>query len=279
MAWTNSLAQEGDNSPIIHISVVFPGSRGLPKSICVGRLALSWPTALKSPCCELGFASSLLSSSDVNHHLLASFYSPISLKLSKTETNLLVLHLHGFQLAIPISHCSAQTQLLPAGPSPGGHTFLWLHSVYMQEKRFLMGCSSSVPPIIPTAPCHTPSPSSGFSPPWWDTADYFRESFQAQSLRWIFQAMSRYPNLQLLKEQTTQVCINTGTHISATTNHKHWRPNIGYFIWPLTKSQSKVIPDHKYSWLSQQVQTEEAQTWNLEGKCRTASNPPPVVSP
>lgn len=61
------------------ISPVFPG---LPKADCVGHQASSGPTALQHPSCKLDFASCLPASSDANHHLLPSFYSPTNLKLS-----------------------------------------------------------------------------------------------------------------------------------------------------------------------------------------------------
>ena len=138
-AQTNSPAQEGANNPMVHISTVFPGSRGLPKAVCVGLQASSRPTTLKHPCCELGFPSSLPTGSNTDHHLLASFYSPINFKLPKPGTNLLVLHLHIFQLTIPITYSNAQTQWLPAGPSTAGHLFVLLYSVYVQGRGFWWG--------------------------------------------------------------------------------------------------------------------------------------------
>lgn len=131
--------REGVNNPMVHISAVFPGSRGLLKAVYVGHQASSRPSALKHPCCELGFPSSLPTGCNTDHRLLASFYSPINLKLPKSGNNLLVLHLHIFQLTIPITYSNAQTQWLPAGPSTAGHLFVLLYSVYVQGRGFWWG--------------------------------------------------------------------------------------------------------------------------------------------
>lgn len=133
--------------------------------------------------------------------------------------------------------------------------------------------------MIPMASCHTTPSSSSFSTPWQDTAHYFRESFQTQSLSWLFQTMFRYPHKFLvLKEQTMEVCISTCVSSTSrpqqiTNTEQDLICTVLFDLW-LQRSQSKVIPAYKYSWLSKHVQTKEAQTSNLEGKCTTASNPP-----